>query len=752
MKKFLFVVCTFIIPSYILFSQNSFSDVDGHCNLRNTTLKRINQESPLYPFVAKNINDGTMQFTPFVIDDIGGWEVFFSSLVSSENVTFEYIGMSDSKLFDGSYYKYQQFYKGVPVFGAGFSVLIESNEPESIIGPPCEGCPGPSDPCLSLSFISANIYEIPNANISVIPNFSENNIENQKASQNDLVESAELYILPTVHNSCDLQLAWKVNYIDDERGGMIDWINANSGALIYETVRHVHKNAPTADYGIHWLDDEVEEGETVLRNDRLAVLDFSPVFGDPGITGPQQALQLFSDSRIPVSPLTRGWNISDAPEEVFQAFWMADTILDVFETELDITLENTIKLGVHPTVQGAANLISPQVPDDEYWMVFGVFGDSVTASTVEFDIVGHEIYHAVLQSEGISPSAIWGRTIHEGLAEIFGTYAESKIESLDWIIGDNDPIIANTVLRDLANPVSDCFTDIEMETDDPYLRSEPLMHWFYLCIVGDAVEDIPAMDIDELMSIIVESLPNMGVNPDYVQLMEATSSLAEMVYGSCSDQLRTIIRAWEKICVPTGHAIANGTCTSIGGISSVCEENNYFDMCLTATSQLNLEYGRWAISGRNSTLFESYLGMQGNVQFGGDCLQITSIPTMPYYPQVVTIRYSHPAMERSIIKRVKLVDCDGDDPTCEDYYGLQPLSNSNNFNTIEEEVISIDIKSNIVPAEICDVLIYDILGNKVSVSEEQIASGFRTGEPRILIVTYWDKYGNLISTKKIISE
>lgn len=187
------------------------------------------------------------------------------------------------------------------------------------------------------------------------------------------------------------------------------------------------------------------------------------------------------------------------------------------------------------------------------------------------------------------------------------------------------------------------------------------------------------MNMDELMQIIVEALAAVEVsNPDYTHIMNRTIEIAENVYGTCSSQLQTIVSAWEQICVETNHLLADPDVNCASLLASVsnnaaCEENNNFGVCLSDGTGLNYDLGSWNIVGRNSVYFESTAGMQGNAQQGGKWLNITHVPNMPYYPQEITVYYWHPDIGERISKRITIMDCDNDDPTCEDYYNLQGL-------------------------------------------------------------------------------
>jgi hypothetical protein len=136
------------------------------------------------------------------------------------------------------------------------------------------------------------------------------------------------------------------------------------------------------------------------------------------------------------------------------------------------------------------------------------------------------------------------------------------------------------------------------------------------------------MDIDEVMQLVLEALPNLGGNPDYPDLMAVTLDIAEQAYGTCSDEFLTVLRAWEQICVPTGHRMANPNEPCVFLVSSTlnpCRESDAFSVCVSSSSGLDFSQGRWTITGRRAVNFESSVGMQGNSQQGGAaCKSLTS--------------------------------------------------------------------------------------------------------------------------------
>ena len=730
-----------------LFGQEKGSKIKDECQVQNLAFENISNDNALMPYIIDEDRRGIIELHPFSLDEIGGWDGLVNSLTDDVAISFSHVGTKVSRLRHGTYHRFQQYYKGIPVEDGGLTILVDSEDPQAYIGPPCPGCPmGPSNPCDLVHAIAPHIYD--DININTTPTISHTSIISYLDGQVIESDRIELKIANNINRNCEYKLVYQVDYTDAQEGDLVGWIDASTGETLYKTSRHNNKNAPTTDSGTQFMNDQVEGNNTVLQNDRLTAHDMS---GETA-NSTNQLGDDFDNDQIPESPTTRDWNCidqttvcNDAPTNVFQAFWMTDQVIEEFETQLGIVFED-VHIGIHPTAFGATSF-GPAHPDDRSNYVFGFIGGN---STVEYDVIAHELGHTIIR-EFISSAQVEGGSLHEGLADMFGTYIESILDpnGIDWVMGDDIPF----TVRDLQNTNLNCFTNIQNLTQ-VHDRSEALGHWFFLCVNGDATNNIPPMNIDEVIGLVYEALPNLGDNPDYPDLMDAVMDLAEGVYGTCSDQFLTILRSWEQICVPTGHRMANpnAPCAVLTGNTNVCEESNYINICLSSNSGLNTTFGRWNIIGRNSTTFKSVRGMQGNAQQGGACIQIYEIPEMPFYPQTITIKYWNSNIGQNITRRVTIRDCDGDDPTCEEYYDNQGLVGNDDHDNSMQSVLP--IRSSFIDSDSesiqLQLIVFDLMGNRLNITEQDLEMNRQFDSPRIVIFTYWNQHGELVESKKVL--
>lgn len=150
------------------------------------------------------------------------------------------------------------------------------------------------------------------------------------------------------------------------------------------------------------------------------------------------------DSRIPFIPIAQNeWDERTGTfPEVLQLFWMTEQLLDVFANNLGTNFNN-VRAHWFPGLNTAKNYRGK--PNEECRIAFGAMNFGEGNSTVEYDIIGHELAHSMLRTF-FDHDRIENTSLHEGLSDILGTYVESILEGdIDWIIGDNIPF----VIRDL---------------------------------------------------------------------------------------------------------------------------------------------------------------------------------------------------------------------------------------------------------------------------------------------------------------
>lgn len=484
--------------------------------------------------------------------------------------------------------------------------------------------------------------------------------------------------------------------------------------------RYDDLTAETQNYGTRTLiDKSLGNGVTRLSSpdDNIRIYDFNS-FG--GFLCQNSS---FDDSLIPTTTNGTEWPTSDASLGATQALYSATLINDILFNDFDIEFDG-LQIGVDCRFNNAGASGTPtSIPRVTIGLIDG-------ASLAVHDIIGHELGHIAIRPN-LSSNGSQSGSLHEGIADMFGTYVEAVIqmgenEAPDWIIGDDVDGGEELFHRNLADTINNCFINLEDETSK-HLRSEPLGHWFYLLSQGSL--HVNPLGMKETLNLVLETLPHISsTNSDYPELRDAMVTMVENTYGTCSTEAIAVTNAWHQICV--GEA---STCFKIDGPEEVCEEDDFLQFYVTNPQPGTLYRWtfpiEWTIS-NNST-------QQGNT-ITDTYLRVVGLPQYDYYPQHFTVKVYSPLLgvSHTQTKQVTIIDCDGDDPTCFDYlenYAI--IENRSSDELREDDIVNISIYN------IYGQLIYQGLESNFSQKETEYTQG-------IYVFCYFNKYRELIKSEK----
>ncbi len=689
----LIVITFYFFPLQPIHGQSTSASFD--CSNHNAFLSngQVNQIRHLVTRIAR---DGTLYLDNKYDDSLS----LIIQRITQTGTTFQLISESNSALdTNKTYKKYREYYYGIEVESGGYSM--------SFIRP---GGPGP---CVLLPQMLSPAIKT-GISLNLTPSIASTSLPSILSVSH--VDRTELVITHSITNQCEYKLVYRTTYTNGAR--KIAYIDAHTGTIIYtrEATMGVEIDAPTYTYGnVSFENRKVSSVTHLQSNDqRLSVFDQQDDCPTSLILANSAEWQ---ETFIPSTSASE-WTNESLPE-VYQAFYVASKILPLYD-----------KLGIHFTKYNIGSCTEDgafTIDESDYneaWSLFGRLGDKTTAL---FDVVGHEMAHSFMSAEGIGYNTPGNESIQEGIADIFGTYLERQATgTLDWVIADDEPDVADVVGRDLAHTPSeiDCFTEVkDFGEHNRYDRSRPMSRWFYLLSTGAG--DIQALPMYEVVGILKDAISQSPSDVDYPQLMAKTLIVVEDSYGACSQEFESIARAWEAICVDTDLPTENGlvvTCYfSLIGENYVCEEDDHLELCVDGGLP-NANY-IFTIFGPENTSFTSECGMQGNSQEGCACLTLTDFPKYPYYPQILTIDVyatndNVPFKQRH---RLILLDCNEDDPTCEEYYDLDPFrvinnkvsTNSNNFEIQKQETSNNNRLSEQPTSYKSEIIVYDVLGRKI---------------------------------------
>lgn len=227
--KTLFLALLLIISSVGLNGQELGTHSKHDCEVMNLTLDRIDSTNSLYDFMLEESISGVINLHPFTIEDIGGWENFLSNIRVDSNITFAHKLSTTSRLLDGTFHQYTQFYKGIEVIDGGFTILTNNNDIQAVPGPSCPSCP-PVEPCAEIQMFSPFIYE--DINLSVIPTLSESQLAQTLNVSASEINNIELKVVNNILKNCEYLLVYKTIYQSEEDDDMVGWVDAHSGNLL----------------------------------------------------------------------------------------------------------------------------------------------------------------------------------------------------------------------------------------------------------------------------------------------------------------------------------------------------------------------------------------------------------------------------------------------------------------------------------------------------------------------------------------
>jgi Zn-dependent metalloprotease len=710
MKNSILISLLFICFASTLVAQENNYQPASDCSNYNAFAKssQIEQVKPLVSGVREN---GTLLLDPEKSDSM---ESIFQKMGVTAGTTFQLVKETKSRLDSTKFFrKYQQYYYGVEVDGGGYTTAY--------IGPG-----GPTDPCAEAYMMAPHI--LTEISLNHNPTLPSTSVPAILQVQN--VESSKLLITHNLTNQCEYRLVWRVAYHKDY--SKISWVDAHSGAVIRTIDSRAGHNAPTITYGQQFLNDRTVGVTTTLETPDGSVILYDFDNDCPGNITPAN----WPATAVPSTNNANEWT-NESTQGAYQTFWTTSQIVPLYEG-----------IGID---FGTVNVGSC---DEEG--AFCLNGSNTTAAFITvgtlnnrplglFDVVAHELGHAFM-FEFIQYNNLGNRTLHEAMGDILGTYIESIVPNnngIDWVMGDDEPQVANDprIDRNLQNPRFNCFQNV-VNHNIQHERGLPLGHWYFLVSQGDATRGIPALGTLPALNILIEALNLIEDNSDIPDLMEATMTVVEEQFGRCSNEFLAAARAWEAICVPTGFAV-NGVVPScnftLSGPNQVCEESNYAQFC--AQGGLPNYHFRFRIIGKKSTEYESTCGMIGNTQDGCNCLTLVDFPKYPYYPQYITIELYSPTAGSQFTQRqrVKLVDCDGDDPTCEEYNDLQNEGSENRYSNKNSQTKE---------ADYVKVRAFDLMGRQLFEKDTDRLIGNEIQYHGIIVLVFYDKNGEIVKVSK----
>ncbi|MGB4840442.1 MAG: M4 family metallopeptidase [Saprospiraceae bacterium] len=694
---------------------------NSSCHNYNSFLRSANFDS-IKSIATETLPNGSVYLNP---NNANSTEITLHQMASESTTSFEFVSESQSYLNETKYIKkFQQYYNNIKVEGGGYLAFF--------YGP--GGTNTPHNPCAGAYLIVPHILS--NIEINSGTNIIPNNFT--QIFPNSSIIHTELIITHNLLNTCEYNLVWKVEYINVE--AYISWVDANTGQILKTSNNRLEINAPTLNYGTQDLINKKVGNTAYLKspNNQLNVYtsEYCPYYH-------YQSSMWYSDL---IPKTTKSSWTTEADPSVYQAFWVGTQVIPVFEQLFEKLDQKFDKFNLYVCNNDDQTYSLFDAPFDQAFASFGTLNGK---STTLIDVISHELTHSYLQKYLDFNNVGKNRTLHEGISDVIGTYIESQIpinNGVDWVIGDDELAVANKLDRNLQYPIYNCAQNSNYDGDE-HVRGLVIGYWYYNVVMGNTAKGIPSLGLKRPVEILLASLPLLEKPDGLAELAQATLTTILDEYGRCSDEFLAAARAWELVCVPTGYKndlthVVESCKYSIDGPNVICEENNFAYFCANEGFS-NYNY-RFRIIGSKSTEFQSVCGMTGNTQFNCKCLTLTHFPKYPYYPQYLTLElYALQASPEYIqTKKIKLVDCNGDDPTCEEYYNLFSQEAQNRSNIVNNQ-------NPLITKSVNEIRIFDVMGRLIYEGTGMNFDMKKLNYSGIAICQYFSATKELIKTKKI---
>lgn len=197
--------------------------------------------------------------------------------------------------------------------------------------------------------------------------------------------------------------------------------------------------------------------------------------------------------------------------------------------------------------------------------LFMTFGDGSGNPLTSIDVVGHEFAHGVTEySADLVYEAEYG-ALNESFSDIFGTAIEfwALEDSLkSWNVG-----LVNFQLRDMSDPNNEGDPDtyegdnwvdvsnLDFDNGGVHINSGVQNYWFYLLSEGGSgvndngdAYDVEGLGMEAAVNIAYRNLVfYLGNQSTYADAFEGSLEAASDIYGSCSEEVRQVIKAWYAV-------------------------------------------------------------------------------------------------------------------------------------------------------------------------------------------------------------
>ncbi len=491
---------------------------------------------------------------------------FKTDLGLSENDNLGLLKKETDKL-NITHYRYQQHYKGIPIYGAQYMVHENNNKVISSNGRLVTGFSINNQPSidakdvlkLAKSYLNAEKYMWENAQEEALLKQMKNDVNATYFPKAELVYF-DKYFTQVASN---YKLAYKMEVYTKEPLSKQDvFIDAVTGEVLH-AYNKIHTAEVTGSANTKYA------GTQTIKVDSLSPTSYR--LREYARGGGIETYNMLQGTNYAVAvDFTDNDNIwsnvnVQQDEAATDAHWAAEMTYDYF-------------LGTHgrDSYDNAGTILLSYVHYDAnysnaFWdgtrMTYGDGDGNTYSALTSLDVGGHEIAHGVTE---FSANLIYQNesgALNESFSDIFGTAIEFYADPLnaDWFIGE-DFDINGTGFRSMSDPNSkgdpDTYLGVNWATGPNdnggvHTNSSVQNYWFYLLSVGGVgtndnnyAYNVSALGIDTAAAIAYRNLTvYLTQSSTYWDARIGAIQSAEDLYGPCSNAVLETAKAWAAVGV-----------------------------------------------------------------------------------------------------------------------------------------------------------------------------------------------------------
>lgn len=408
-----------------------------------------------------------------------------------------------------------------------------------------------------------------------------------------------------------------ITFISPEFESFDYYIDAQTGNVLYQRPRQISIYADIYAYGTQWLDAMWHGGfiyKYELNTDN---------------NGHHLETKAFQGYNIPwnnISPIRKngGGNWGTDYQKETSAHFHISNSWDFFRDQYGrhgIDNNNTkVRVMTQLPEVNAFYFYPPEYP---YYFMFG-YSPANYSLSFEPSIVGHEFTHGLTKFTAGLPYQDQSGALNESFSDIFGTVIQAlTLEQTytDWIIGNKIPNNPATFERSLKTPHSygihwngqyvqsngelyietekgqpryyqdqywyscpSCPSDKYHDYGGVHINSGVQNHWFQ--ILTDGNSSVQGIGMKKAAKITYKALTDyLMSSSQYTDSKEATIKAAIDLYGECSIEHKSTVKAWNAVGI---YAMDNCTTTSINNLDNL--EINIYPNPASTEIRIELPY------------------------------------------------------------------------------------------------------------------------------------------------------------------